>query len=160
MCRSGDTKINCEQCPKHFFTAKKLKLHVDKVHLKLEEQTCEECGKILSGKNSIKRHKLSAHNDGKKDYQCEDCGRCFVADRSLTEHKKIHGEKNWKCDKCGIALATEYKLSRHMEAVHGTAKYQCPHCGITKKTQNGLRSHMNMVHIRAFKCNECDKEFG
>ena len=68
-----------------------------RTHTGIKQWTCDICGKLLSSKESITRHKAVFHQE-ERPYECETCGRTFKIKDTLKKHQKTHGEKKYKCE--------------------------------------------------------------
>ena len=100
---SNTGKVSCNICNENFTRKKKLKMHIDKVHCDLtqqtvssgskkksneEESTCQICGKRMSRKDSLKAHIKKFHS---KTFQCNICNKILSAEKVLKEHiKHVH----------------------------------------------------------------------
>ena len=57
----GKNFHNCDHCDYSTARVTNLKTHVEAVHLKMREE-CGSCGHIASGKSSMRKHMIKAHN--------------------------------------------------------------------------------------------------
>ena len=96
--RKGDHQtsigIRCGECEKGFAKPRYLKLHVGRVHARLQVGTLfrcewEGCGKSFSSKNAVKVHKATVH-EKIKAYACERCGKNFGHKHLVVRHRRTH----------------------------------------------------------------------
>ncbi|XP_050513621.1 zinc finger protein 816-like [Diabrotica virgifera virgifera] len=80
-----------------------------------ENRTCEICGRVLSSKTSLQRHKRTHTND-KIPLACHLCDAQFPTYYALDVHKRRHAGNMPKCDVCLKAFNTKYHLTRHMRS--------------------------------------------
>ena len=78
------------------FCRQSLEAH-KRVHSGIKAWSCDVCGKLLSSRDSITRHKLVFHQD-ERPFECEQCGRRFKIKDTLKKHQKTHGERKFKCE--------------------------------------------------------------
>ena len=153
----------CEICHKIFSSKKRAKVHQIKYHandnqglakndasnendkteddtldfLKEENETkCYECGKILSSRKNLRRHKHDVHEP------------------------KENKVKNQFCDQCDYANDKAWKVKKHFREVHAknpNAMIKCTHCDKSIHFKS-IRRHVERVHeiIEKFECNKCD----
>lgn len=130
---------------------------------------CNECGKKLCLKSSLKRHTLVHSDDSGKTFRCivETCIKSFKTKSELKSHETVHvNKKPFACDICDFHCKRPEGLKAHMQ-VHSAddqVRFHCADCGKVLKTKNNLRLHM-LVHSgnrsRSFVCNEgsCKKSY-
>ena len=93
---------------------------------------CQNCSKLYSSKDYLKRHIYSVH-EGHKDYKCDICNKSFSQNHELKSHvQKKHpkdGEipETFYCDVCAKPLADKRNLDRHVKYVHQITEnnYHC-----------------------------------
>ena len=90
---------------------------------KMEEYTCNICGKIFELKSYLNKHIKLAHNH-EKQFQCHICEQMFVQITSLKTHVKVVHEKvkSGKCEICGQNFGQKQSMKIHMRTVHGNLK--------------------------------------
>ena len=183
-----DTMIKCPSC-KQNFDKSSIKSHYEEcVHKKrrkeLEKQhathkstqsvkkICEECGKVLTGSLSYKRHLkshlrkagVSEEEAGLKLYAyCEQCPKKFTNLTHLKNHVKRMHENTIEievlsCPICEKAFSSRTQLKMHNNEHHSTdEKFQCGHCGKRCASVHRLGLHMKSHEKAKFKCSYCGK---
>lgn len=106
-----------------------LKAHIYRIHLRIWEQICDECGKRFCSKNTLRRHKLS------------------------------HNSYSLQCTLCSSVFKSEHHLKIHTSRVHGSRPVSCPHCQKISPNQDALAVHVKTMHnYKIHKCHICDRE--
>ena len=128
----SSTRKRTFQCAICSFTGKSeyiLQAHIDKVHLKKEQQACVTCSKTYSSMPNLQRHINDVHKK-LKPFTCETCAKSFSTKNYLKVHiDMIHLEMKHMCKLCGQKLATLKTLKQHIEAVHEKKKpHKCTIC--------------------------------
>lgn len=110
-----------EGCNKTCVTPQALKAHVTNEH-KEKKFKCH-CGKALSSKYELKKHKQRQHPDPKEyPVECHHCHQRFKADKDLESHlKDTHFPAICHCraDGCGIPYNSAQKRNGHEKKAHG-----------------------------------------
>lgn len=75
-------------CGRIYSSPINLKRHVDCIHLRLKDFTCQICSRRLSSKQNYREH-LSIHT-GERPFACLRCGLNFRQGSQLSQHKKTH----------------------------------------------------------------------
>ena len=109
----------CIFCSQLFASKSWVKKHIDTVHMKISDSTCNICGKEFNNKLSCKEHIKSVHKEI-KDSTCHICGKKFTSNSKCKEHIKcVHkGIKDFLCNICARAFGREGHLKRHIRTVH------------------------------------------
>ena len=68
-----------------------------RVHSGVKQWACDICGKTLSSRDSLSRHKIVFHQE-ERPHACKECGRTFKIKDTLKKHLKTHGERKYKCE--------------------------------------------------------------
>ena len=55
------------------------------MHLGQKDNKCENCGKLFTALQALKKNLHSVH-DGHKDHKCETCGKSFSVSSNLKRH--------------------------------------------------------------------------
>ena len=76
-----------------------MKLHVDQVHKKNPELSCDICGSILKHRMSLYEHMRDMHLKV-KSFSCNKCEYKTTRLSSLLQHQKVHSEKKEECQIC------------------------------------------------------------
>ena len=111
-------KIKCELCPYEASFKSNLREHVKRVHDKIRDHICEDCGSWFFSGKDLRIHVKGVHLKI-KDHICEDCGSSFSLIGALRQHRKcVHLKiKDHICQKCGVGFSTKLSLIRH-EKLH------------------------------------------
>ena len=145
-------KVNtrCEYCDKSFVD---LQTHVDRVHKKLKNFECQECGKTFFRLPEFKDHNNIVHKNF-KPFQCNLCPFKAINNGKLNYHHKIvhRNIRSHPCDRCDKIFKTPYSLKRHVQVVHeGMKQYQCNMCPYKAAKQDSLNNHLVTVHKLKYK---------
>ena len=70
----------------------------------------DECGKELSSKELLNKHK-KIHAD---DYRCKECGKIYCTQQALARHAVIHSGEYFTCNVCAKIFSAKFNLRRHM----------------------------------------------
>ena len=90
-----ERKVQCMSCGKMFKYESELKVHANRMHLKIKDFFCDNCDKSFSSKSDLNDH-ISTHF-GKK-FTCHICGKLFNSNKNLKRHvRKNHVGK--PCEK-------------------------------------------------------------
>ena len=108
MTNHGDPVI-CTQCNRKCPTAYNLKLHIKKVHVKVQ---CPKCGDMVS---DLYRHNRNKHtSESERPFGCETCGKRFLDKCKLEEHYNVHtGAKPFKCKYCPMGFGSYGTMRMH-----------------------------------------------
>jgi len=120
---------------------------------------CTECGKTLSCKSSLNKHKLI--HSGTKPFRCDKCGKRFVQSGHLRRHLQTHsGIKPFPCPQCGRFFSDKSTMKEHLKWHTGKDLLECKECKKKFRYRSSLRTHQR-IHsgIRPYGCHFCGKEF-
>ena len=169
-------------CLSIFKSKARAKIHFETVHVGLKAKpkektsyTCQTCGKVLKGKQSLKNHNDSIHKEERK-FDCDICTSKFKREQLLITHiklthnpskarcnicgsevkavhmqshlKRMHSDSNkvFKCTKCERIFNRQILLNRHMKLIHGNSELKCSLCGKIFKNHPNLYSHVKRRH--------------
>lgn len=131
---------------------------------------CDVCGKLLSSKYTMQRHKIVLHKT-EGEHFCNVCIKLFLTADDLAEHKvkcvrkrrKSDSLVRFECDICGAILKNRAILIKHMRWKHipSAKKFQCKLCNAAFVQQLLLDIHHNRTHldIKEFVCSYCGRSF-
>ena len=123
-------KINCEICGETI-VQRGMKFHMSYSHPESYQGvlSCDICGKGMSSRNSLEKHKLAKHTPGGKEQLkrmmqhtqsvCDVCG--YVGDmRDMKRHMRIHDMniRPKECNYCGKDCVTYAKMTCHRRVAH------------------------------------------
>jgi hypothetical protein len=121
MPKTGPRKFQCRHCSSMFAYKSLLKIHVGRVHLKIQPFQCKYCQKSFNQKGNMKTHAKTVHKK-RKTYKCENCGKSFAQKINMKTHLKNHhkskkGSKMFRCMQCEYSCGFK-ALLRHVEKYH------------------------------------------
>lgn len=183
----GEEKWVCAICGAKEPCLRALSRHTSKHYHKF---TCETCGRSYVNKESLMKHIVASHTEGKL---CARCKKVFPSCKARREHMET-SRRCWPntCSFCGERFLTKKLKYEHLSAVHGEQQksshtcpicgevfdkwrtyrihyvishteqnYECPYCGLKFDTLRGYESH-KVVHTKekSFPCTVCSKAFG
>merc|ERR1711911_13786 len=93
---------------------------------------CSECGKRLTSKRNLQRHKDKKNN----------CNETVVA----TEVDEIGGKKMFECSECGKQFSSKSNFIRHKKSFHKNFKYPCKVCDFEATYKENLTRHVISIH--------------
>ena len=119
-----------------------------------ESFTCG-CGKKLSSKKILQRHKKFVHADVKIFFQCQICDLKFSRKDKLKIHQKqpcvkanidenLEKKKPFVCE-CGKRFSDKKGLQRHENSAHAAVKktIKCEFCEVTLSRKYKLKTHLD-----------------
>ena len=121
--KKGQSRVECKDCEKVFYSKKYYLNHYITAHLKYEDidtfpkkvHACPICHKLLTCKYKLEWH-VRTHT-GYKPEICHICGKRFSYKGNLESHIKIHtGDKPYVCDTCGKRFIHRKELRKHVES--------------------------------------------
>ena len=115
--RKPEEPTECKVCAKVFTTLRSMQRHHKTVHelVDVGKYKCEECGKILSGRDPLKLHIKSVHRNFK--FKCDICGIERKTPISLKRHKELEHPLPY-CDSCKIQFNTIPEFDMHVQKEH------------------------------------------
>ena len=159
----------CPHCSFKTHSLETVELHVQAVHLKLEEFSCTECHTAFTDKDLLSKH-IQANRFITEDQTIQ----MLCSERKNIEEDIALPAKVYKCITCDQELYSNDDMSQHLSLVHneinvhvGKLKYlqlqpyQCKDCPYKSKHTWKFRKHVKSVHLKQkqFLCTQCGKEY-
>ena len=105
-------------------------------------------------------------------WKCEECGKEIICKQSVKPHMMLHAKglkppppkrESYPCTVCNVEIKTKKDLNIHMRTVHNmglaTLKHKCAACNLTFASRIPLMTHLRTAHS-IYQCLECKAEFG
>jgi len=139
--------ISCEICGKRFYNASLLKTHKE-TH-STEKLSCPHCPSTFAGSKSLRTHIRTQHTSEENVPTCNICQKTFSDEQSLKQHiARVHyHEKNHECHLCGKGFFERNELKVHLVThAAGGSKLTCGTCLTTFKNKKNLLNHIRNKH--------------
>lgn len=142
----------CDLCPMRFYQKQDLKRHIVR-HIPKEfrdfSATCDECGKVLFNRFTLKSHKELVHQKIRR-FSCELCGKLYESKFRLKVHiDSFHkGLREMECNICNLKFATKLAVKGHIKRQHpesiGLQRqiFTCDICNVNCPSKTSLQIHM------------------
>ncbi|XP_058455176.1 zinc finger protein 484-like [Malaya genurostris] len=119
-------KVICEECGK-MVQDSRMEAHKN-VHLGVKPYACLEpnCKQLFRCLPSLRMHVKRTHANG--HYPCDQCGKVLGSKLTLRTHLYSHREKQFKCEICGLMTLNKSRLELHMRVHTQKRDFKCPHC--------------------------------
>uniref|UniRef100_A0A3B4F2M2 Zinc finger and AT-hook domain containing n=1 Tax=Pundamilia nyererei TaxID=303518 RepID=A0A3B4F2M2_9CICH len=157
-------KFSCQHCPFTCLSPGHLKVHIERVHMKVK-QHCGFCEKKYSDVKNLLKHMEKRHNlkdptvyqsyqqlrlktrQGLRQllYHCHICNRRFKNHLERERHMLVHGPKRpYACLLCDHAVTKMVALSAHVRK--HLFLYVCSVCNEKFVSSQRLKSHLTECH--------------
>ncbi|KAM9352899.1 zinc finger protein ZFAT [Symphorus nematophorus] len=157
-------KFSCQHCPFNCLSPGHLKVHIERVHLKVK-QHCSFCEKKYSDVKNLLKHMEKRHNlkdpavqqnyqqlrlktrQGLRQllYHCPTCNRRFKNQLERERHLLVHGpQRPFACLLCDHAATKMTALAAHVRK--HLFLYVCCMCDGKFVSSQRLKSHLNESH--------------
>uniref|UniRef100_UPI0037E9490D zinc finger protein ZFAT n=1 Tax=Semicossyphus pulcher TaxID=241346 RepID=UPI0037E9490D len=157
-------KFSCQHCPFTCLSPGHLKVHIERVHMKVK-QHCSFCEKKYSDVKNLLQHMEKQHNlkdpavqqsyqqlrlktrQGLRQllYHCSTCNRRFKNQLERERHLLVHGpQRPFACLLCDHAATKMARLAAHVRK--HLFLYLCSACGGKFVSSQRLKSHLEETH--------------
>ncbi|XP_010795358.1 zinc finger protein ZFAT isoform X1 [Notothenia coriiceps] len=158
-------KFSCQHCPFNCLSPGHLKVHIERVHLKVK-QHCSFCEKKYSDLKNLLKHMEKRHNlndaavyqsyqilrlktrQGLRQllYHCPTCNRRFKNQLERERHLLVHGpQRPFACLLCDHAATKMANLAAHVRK--HLFLYVCCVCDGKFVSSQRLKSHLKESHL-------------
>uniref|UniRef100_A0A665TG46 Zinc finger and AT hook domain containing n=1 Tax=Echeneis naucrates TaxID=173247 RepID=A0A665TG46_ECHNA len=143
-------KFSCQHCPFNCLSPGHLKVHIERVHLKVK-QHCSFCDKKYSDVKNLIKHIEKRHNL-KDPAVYQSYQQLKLKTRQGLRQLLYH------CPTCNRRFKNQLERERHL-LVHGTQHpFACQLCDHTATRMDALSAHVRK-HLFLYMCCLCDKKF-
>ena len=86
--------------------------------------------------------------DDREKFPCQSCGKVVVGKQSLRKHIEIVHErkKDRKCDQCSYATYSSFNLRLHVRKVHEGSDLNYEMCKFCDRTSSNMKLHVSTYH--------------
>ncbi|XP_065095547.1 gastrula zinc finger protein XlCGF57.1 isoform X1 [Ochlerotatus camptorhynchus] len=136
----------CNQCPRRFYQATQLNLHLISEHSTAKTFFCPQCPDKRFKSQSLFQHHLKIHGPN-FGFPCPKCDERFIQEPHLILHM-THQHGDYACSMCSMTFNDEVLLKKHVQR-HLDGRYlTCPVLGCSEgfTMKNHLTKHMQMRH--------------
>nr|XP_019540266.2 zinc finger protein 567 isoform X2 [Aedes albopictus] len=136
----------CNQCPRRFYQATQLNLHLISEHSTAKTFFCPQCPDKRFKSQSLFQHHLKIHGSN-FGFPCPKCDERFIQEPHLILHM-THQHGDYACSMCSMTFNDEVLLKKHVQR-HLDGRYlTCPVLGCNEgfTMKNHLTKHMQMRH--------------
>lgn len=144
----------CPVCDKFFTEARKVKTHVERIHMKKKNFRCDLCDYTAYKKYDILLHSNNIHKSKEKlenKSTCPDCGLSFLSNSKLNMHiqRKHQKFKRFGCDVCSLRTTTLNEMRIHVKT-HMSKElreiFSCSFCNAVFYSKGSLKNHKDVKH--------------
>ncbi|XP_058448037.1 gastrula zinc finger protein XlCGF57.1 isoform X1 [Malaya genurostris] len=136
----------CNQCPRRFYQATQLNLHLISEHSTTKTFFCPQCPDKRFKSQSLFQHHLKIHGSN-FGYPCSKCDERFIQESHLILHM-THQHGDYACNMCSMTFNDEVLLKKHVQRHLDGRFLTCPVLGCNEgfTMKNHLTKHMQMRH--------------
>ncbi|XP_028986133.1 zinc finger protein ZFAT-like isoform X2 [Betta splendens] len=143
-------KFSCQQCPFNCLSPGHLKVHVERVHLKVK-QHCSYCEKKYSDVKNLLKHMDKRHN-------LKDPAVYHSYQQLRLKTRQGLRQLLYHCPTCNRRFKNQLQRERHM-LIHGPQRpFACLLCDHAATKMSGLAAHVRK-HLFLYVCCVCDGKF-
>lgn len=144
----------CPLCDKFFTESRKVKAHIERIHMKKKNFKCDLCDYTAYKKYDIHLHFCNIHTPKDKlinNSTCPDCGLSFQTNSKLNMHiqRKHQNFKRFGCDLCSLRTTTLNEMRIHVKthmAKDLRESYSCNFCNAVFYSKGSLKNHKDVKH--------------
>ncbi len=158
-------KYQCLSCNTSYKTRQGLFWHNESKHSN-KIFSCQECGKSLSSKLTLRLHTKHVHENIERLVRCTfpQCTKSYPDGRQLMKHKvAVHGlPMPHNCDECQKSFYTNKELIEHKKLHSNILSYKCGQCTSAFAYKANLIRHIRLVHekkAKKYSCRFCSQTF-
>ncbi|CAG0887430.1 unnamed protein product [Cyprideis torosa] len=150
--------VTCEFC------GKSMPFHRIHHHKKIHKKyPCDICGIELSSPQSVRKHQVLIHKQGKTDIvECQVCGKTVHSFKLNAHMSQYHpAASDLICRLCSKEFKNTLSLRNHVKYTHGDdGEHVCTTCGKRMRSASDLRGHeISHSDARNHVCGTCGKAF-
>ena len=119
MTHSEDRLFQCSECSRTFKNKENLKVHVKRIHLKIQSFKCQDCPSQFTTNVELQSLWKRIHMVISWSFTCNECEKTFRLEEAVKRHQhRVHvGNKKNICNICHKYFYSKMDLKKH-ESVH------------------------------------------
>ena len=139
-----DMEFNCKLCNFTTHTLQLLRCHVKRIHQKLCQVNCDQCGQLVA-RNHLRVHKEMKHSGIR--FPCSTCPFQATSRQYLRVHEESqHKGVVHKCEQCDFKASTRNQLQKHIEITHEGLRFTCEYCKQDFRSKATMKRHQVKKH--------------
>lgn len=146
----------CAACGQGFEFQDKFVKHMSLKHSHVPIK-CKYCEKIFTHPTNRKAHEAKYHNDA--GYNCKECNYSFDTYQKMRKHLLSAHNQGTKhtCKQCSVTFIYKKMLQAHLQSAHLKERKKCPICnGMFMHLKDHMVCH---DEVKPFTCEWCNKDF-
>lgn len=156
-------KLKCDLCRLVFMKETSLRDHQCKRKssevVKSDKMPCDECGKLLSNRNSLRKHKTLLHSAPGAIF-CNVCGRLFSScddrDEHQTECSRRHRIRNAEFFRASQARRKSEKMKHDEKSIHDDTQLNQQNASqLISNVDNPAEKQVTSEHSECHICGKC-----